>query len=162
MSVINLFLWFGKKLKRRSPFGLFESRRVFSIFLFLMKRLRKLVSFWGWMVLRMKLIAKKELNLLFQTRIEMIDIRELLCNQVNVCSKKIPNVGWLKAVFFIHFVGSTTLGTFELTHNASTHAWALKTACANNACTNDRKRKGTWTSCLGSEPDEANDLWPNI
>ena len=74
------------------------------------------------MVLRMKLIAKKELNLLFQTRIEIIDIRELLCNQVNVCSKKIPNVGWLKAVFFIHFVGSTTLGTFERPHNASTHA----------------------------------------
>ena len=33
---------------------------------FLMSRLRKLVSFWAQMVLRMKLIAKKELILLFQ------------------------------------------------------------------------------------------------
>ena len=58
--------WFGKKSKRRSPFGLFESCRVFWISLFLMKRLGKLVSFWGQMVLRMKLIAKKDLILLFQ------------------------------------------------------------------------------------------------
>ena len=57
---------FGKKSKRRSPFDLFESCRVCWISLFLMKRLSKLVSFGGWMVLRMKLIAKKELNLLFQ------------------------------------------------------------------------------------------------
>ena len=33
---------------------------------FLMSGLRKLISFWARMVLRMKLIAKKELILLFQ------------------------------------------------------------------------------------------------
>ena len=45
---------------------LFETydRNQFS--LFLMRRLRKLVSFGGRMTLRMKLIAKKELIFLFQ------------------------------------------------------------------------------------------------
>ena len=38
---------FGKKSKRRSPFGLFESCRVFWISLFLMRRFRKLVSLEG-------------------------------------------------------------------------------------------------------------------
>ena len=42
----------------------FREEKLFS--LFLMKRLGKLISFWGQMVLRMKLIAKKELNLPFQ------------------------------------------------------------------------------------------------
>ena len=45
---------------------LFDSREEKLFSLFLMKRLGKLISFWGQMVLRMKLIAKKDLILLFQ------------------------------------------------------------------------------------------------
>ena len=57
---------FGKKSKRRSPFGLFESCREKRISLCFMRRLGKLVHFGGRAGLRMKIIAKKELNLLFQ------------------------------------------------------------------------------------------------
>ena len=61
-----IIIWFGKKSKRRSPFGLFESCREKRISLCFMRRLGKLVHFSGRMGLRMKLIAKKELILLFQ------------------------------------------------------------------------------------------------
>ena len=66
-SIISFWLFlFGKKSKRQSPFGLFESCREKRISLCFMRRLRKLVHFWGRTRLRMKLIAKKELILLFQ------------------------------------------------------------------------------------------------
>ena len=67
---------FGKKSKRRSPFGLFESCREKQISLCFMKRLRKLIHFGGRMGLRMKLIAKKELILLFQ-----MTPSRILCDQ---------------------------------------------------------------------------------
>ena len=62
--------------KRRSPFGLFESCRDKQIFLCFMKRLSKLMHFGGRMGLRMKLIAKKELILLFQ-----MTPSRILCDQ---------------------------------------------------------------------------------
>ena len=67
---------FGKKSKRQSPFGLFESYREKRISLCFMSRLGKLVHFSGRMRLRMKLIAKKELILLFQKTLSRI-----LCDQ---------------------------------------------------------------------------------
>ena len=65
-----------KKSKRQSPFGLYESCRKIQFSLALVSGLGKLVCFLGRMGLRMKLIAKKELILLFQMALSCI-----LCDQ---------------------------------------------------------------------------------
>ena len=67
---------FGKQSKGRSPFGLFESCREKHISFCFMSRLGKLMHFGGRMGLSMKLIAKKELILLFQ-----MTPSRILCDQ---------------------------------------------------------------------------------
>ena len=74
MSYWYWFIWFVyifglvhlEKSRDSKIRRLFDSREEKLFSLFLMKRLGKLISFWGQMVLRMKLIAKKDLILLFQ------------------------------------------------------------------------------------------------
>ena len=72
----KIYWWFGKKSKRRSPFGLFESCREIQFSFFLVSGLGKLVFFSGRTSLRMKFIAKKKLNLLFQ-----MTPSRILCDQ---------------------------------------------------------------------------------